>query len=444
MNRSIAYLIACSILLWSSVANADEFSPDSIKSIMRKVARYTFTKWGGGTAAGINHDWDGGTIMTGVVGLYRATQERQWLDSIDKWGNRWNWTWGGGTGDNLCCIQGFCERYIVDSTPGNASKYQVSKTALEGILRNPVNHLFGWQDAVYMGLPDFAMMGYITGESRYFDSLNAMFRGAEKDFQDTVYKLWYWNTRADFKTTDAGYPQFWGPGNAWVLGGLVRALKYMPANSKYRPAWEATFKTLCDTIRGKQQPDGFWRTSLFEPTEFPNPESSCTSFFIYAMSLGVTWGVLDANTYVPVIRKGWSALVKVVTAAGMVGYGQPWSNQPGSPTAGTSIPEGHGAFLLAGEGVLSVVTSTTVSQRKFSHQESQNGKAITGAFLSCISTGNRSLAVPENAVSLTVFDVRGRLAWKKDVRGLPEGHRVTLPRDFSAKGIFYFRFDWRD
>jgi len=42
-----------------------------------------------------------------------------------------------------------------------------------------------------MGLPDFAMMGYITGNPMYYDSLNAMFRGAEKDFQDTVYKLWY-------------------------------------------------------------------------------------------------------------------------------------------------------------------------------------------------------------------------------------------------------------
>lgn len=318
--RRLTSAILIAIFTLSVAVHADEFSSDSIRSIMRKVAKYTFTNWGGGTAAGINHDWDGGTIMTGVTGLYRATREQQWLDSIDKWGNRWNWTWGGGTGDNLCAIQTFCERYIVDSVPASASKYQVSKTALDGILKSPVNHLFGWQDAVYMGLPDFSMMGYITGNAAYYDSLNVMFRGAEKDFQDTVYKLWYWNTLPGFKKTPKGYPQFWGPGNAWVLGGVVRALKYMPQNSKYRPAWEATFRTFCDTIRSKQQPDGFWRTSLFEPTEFPNPESSCTAFFAYAMSLGVTWGLLDSATFVPTIRKAWSALVKVVAANGMVGY----------------------------------------------------------------------------------------------------------------------------
>src|SRR5271157_556798 len=357
--QSAAALV--SLLLMAQMTSADEFSPDSIKSIMRKVAKYAFTTWGGGTAAGINENWDGGTIMTGIAGLYRTTKEQQWLDSIDKWGNKWNWTWAGGTGDNLCCIQTFCERYIVDSVPANAAKYQVSKTALDGILKSPVNHLFGWQDAVYMGLPDFSMMGYITGNPMYYDSLNVMFRGAEKDFQDTTYKLWYWNTLPAFKKTPDGYPQFWGPGNAWVLGGLVRALKYMPTNSKYRPAWIATFKTFCDTIRSKQQPDGFWRTSLFEPTEFPDTESSCTSFFTYAMALGVSWGILDSNTFVPAIRKAWSSLVTVVNANGGVGYGQPWSNHPDAVSRTNQIPEGHGAFLLAGEGVFNLLTSPTLT-----------------------------------------------------------------------------------
>ena len=332
-------------------AKADEFSPDSIKSIMRKVAGHCFATWGAGSAAGLDRDWSRGTIMTGIMGLYRVTKDPQWLDSVDAWGATWNWTWGGGTGDNLCAIQTFCERYIDDPKPANAVKYQPSKTALDNILKQPVNHLFGWQDAVYMGLPGFAMMGKITANPMYFDSLNSMYLGAEKDFMDSTYKLWYWSTAASFKKTPKGFPQFWGPGNAWVLGGLVRALKYLPQDSKYRSAWEKKFITYCDTLRSKQQPDGFWRTSLFEPTEFPNPESSCTAFFAYAMALGVSWGILDSGAYLPVIRKAWSALVRVVDAKGKVGYGQPWSNQPGSPVLGNEIPEGHGAFLLAGEGV---------------------------------------------------------------------------------------------
>jgi rhamnogalacturonyl hydrolase YesR len=441
MKRMTSAILLCTILALSSAASGDEFSPDSIKSIMRRVAKYAFSNWGGGTAAGINHDWDGGTIMTGITGLYRTTKEQQWLDSIDKWGNRWNWTWGGGTGDNLCAIQTFCERYIVDSVPANASKYQVSKTALDGILKSPVNHLFGWQDAVYMGLPDFSLMGYITGNPMYYDSLNVMFRGAEKDFQDPVYKLWYWSTSASFKTTPKGHPQFWGPGNAWVLGGLVRALKYMPANSKYRPAWEATFKTFCDTIRSKQQSDGFWRTSLFEPTEFPNPESSCTAFFAYAMALGVSWRILDTNTFVPTIRKAWSALVKIVDANGKVGYGQPWSNHPDAVSLTNQIPEGHGAFLLAGEGVFTLLTSPTINQHRISNQKLRNSNIKTGDFVFYFSNENKPLIVPENAVSLTVFDVRGRLIWKKNICSLLKGQNIALPRNLSAKGVFGFRFE---
>jgi len=40
------------LLLTAQTARADEFAPDSIKSIMRKVAKYAFTTYGAGTAAG--------------------------------------------------------------------------------------------------------------------------------------------------------------------------------------------------------------------------------------------------------------------------------------------------------------------------------------------------------------------------------------------------------
>jgi hypothetical protein len=252
-----------------------------------------------------------------------------------------------------------------------------------------------------------------------------------------VYKLRYWNTLPSFKTTPKGYPQFWGPGNAWVLGGLVRSLKYMPQNSKYRPAWEATFKTFCDTLRIKQQPDGFWRTSLFEPTEFPNPESSCTSFFIYAMSLGVQWGILDANTFVPVIRKGWSALVKVVTAAGMVGYGQSWSNQPGSPYNWTAIPEGHGAFLLAGEGV-SIIVGLPTGSLPLPSQTRVSRTPVWGiGTLMIVSGGRKTVRVAAGSNGLEVYDARGARLWRCDASG---GADISLPERIARGGVYYVKF----
>jgi unsaturated rhamnogalacturonyl hydrolase len=429
----VAFAIAS--MFCSTVSFADEFAPDSIKSIMRKVAKYSFKEWGGGTAAGLDRDWSRGTIMTGIMGVYRTTGEKQWLDSVDNWGTKWAWTWGGGGGDNFCAIQTFCERYIVEPTAANAPKYQPSKTALDGILNQPVNHLYGWQDAVYMGLPDFSMMGFILNSARYYDSLNSMFRGAEKDFQDPVYKLWYWNTQPAFKTTPKGYPKFWGPGNAWVLGGLVRALKYMPKDSKYRAAWEATFKTFCDTLRVKQQSDGFWRTSLYEPTEFPNPESSCTSFFIYAMSLGVSWKVLDSAVYNPVIRKGWSALVKVVNADGKVGYGQPWSNAPGNPTLGNEIPEGHGAFLLAGEGVyLNVTKATEAGRLTIAKSSPAVGRAHR---IVALTKSSPAISIPSGATGVEIFSLQGKRVWAGMVGA---SKSFTVPDKVSSGGVLYLSF----
>ena len=261
--------------------------------------------------------------------------------------------------------------------------------------------------------------------------------GRKRIIQDPTYKLWYWNTLPAFKTTPKGYPQFWGPGNAWVLGGLVRSLKYMPQNSKYRPAWEATFKTFCDTLRIKQQPDGFWRTSLFEPTEFPNPESSCTSFFIYAMSLGVSWGILDTNTFVPVIRKGWSALVKVVTAAGMVGYGQSWSNQPGCPYNWTAIPEGHGAFLLAGEGVSLIVALSTKDFPMLSGTGISRQPVSGVCKLMIVSGDRKTIHAAPGSHGLEVYSACGVRLWRCAAAG---GEDVLLPAWMARNGIYYIKY----
>ena len=60
---------------------------------------------------------------------------------------------------------------------------------------------------------------------------------------------------------------------------------------------------------------------------------------------------LDRARYEPVIRQGWSALVRAVQPNGMLGWVQRIGDQPGHTAAtGTEI-YGAGAFLLAGSEV---------------------------------------------------------------------------------------------
>ena len=97
-----------------------------------------------------------------------------------------------------------------------------------------------------------------------------------------------------------------------------------------------------------QGEDGFWRTSLNEPTWMPEKESSGTGFFTFGLLAGINRGYLDRETYLPVAMKGWDALCSVVTPAGGVGYAQPVGAEPKPPTAESFMQFSQGAFLLAG------------------------------------------------------------------------------------------------
>jgi unsaturated rhamnogalacturonyl hydrolase len=155
-----------------------------------------------------------------------------------------------------------------------------------------------------------------------------------------------------------GYPKFWGPGNAWVVGGLIRVMMYMPEDYAQRQKWIDHFREFADAIQSKQQPDGFWRTSLYEPTEFPNPENSCTSFFTYAFAMGMLYGFLDPAIYMPVIAKSWPAVASAVDANGRAVRCQPWSNAPGGAGTGNNTPEFQGAVQLAGEAIYNLISGT--------------------------------------------------------------------------------------
>ena len=48
------------------------------------------------------------------------------------------------------------------------------------------------------------------------------------------------------------------------------------------------------------------------------------------MLYGINAGILDADKYLPVVKKGWEALVKAVDTEGKVGWTQMVAAKPGS------------------------------------------------------------------------------------------------------------------
>ncbi len=82
-----------------------------------------------------------------------------------------------------------------------------------------------------------------------------------------------------------------------------------------------------------QRPDGFWNVSLHDPTNFGGKELTGTALFVYGMVWGVRQGLLDENTYRPIIAKAWNAMVKDgLHKNGFLGYVQGTGKEPKEKT----------------------------------------------------------------------------------------------------------------
>ena len=171
------------------------------------------------------------------------------------------------------------------------------------------------------------------------------------DLFDKEEKLFYRDHRY-FKQKEAnGAKVFWGRGNGWVLGGLCEILQTLPRNNMHRQFYQDLFITLSERIVQLQGKDGYWHASLLDPDSYPSPETSATGFIVYALAYGVNEGLLDKTAFMPVIEKGWKALVKAVEKDGKLGYVQPIGADPKKVTREMTEVYGVGAFLLAGNQI---------------------------------------------------------------------------------------------
>ena len=60
-----------------------------------------------------------------------------------------------------------------------------------------------------------------------------------------------------------------------------------------------------------QGADGLWRSSLLDAAHYPNPETTGSACFTYAIAYGINAGLLDATTYIPVVAAAWEGLANI-------------------------------------------------------------------------------------------------------------------------------------
>ncbi len=368
-----------------------EFDQDSIVNIMKRVAKYRMTyadianlfnhtsankgdkpnQW---AATNQGADWDVGSFFTGLMALYKTTQDTTYLNFAKRWATTFNWkpcynNVNATVADNWCCTQTYSEIYMLNPTSANNNMITYTKQCLTNYFDNvkpnpPYVNPGGWWwcDALYMAPPAIALYCKASGENRFLDSLNRYWWSVSGYLYNTTQKFWYRDNGTRGSNT------FWSGGNAWAVGGLVRVLDAMPKTYANRSKFESQYKEMCDAIR-KQQGfstpyDGMWTTSMLDHTGFPGPESIGTAFFCYAFAWGVRNGLLDSATFVPSINKAWRDLVKNVSPTDgrlfkcqHVDWGP--TNMTTNGDDNNSAPEGEGAFMLAGSEMYLRATPTT-------------------------------------------------------------------------------------
>lgn len=213
-----------------------------------------------------------------------------------------------------------------------------------------------WCDALFMAPPAWAALSRVTGDPRYVDYAVSEYLATSDYLFDQEDQLFYRDSRFFERRTEFGNKVFWGRGNGWVFAGLPLLLELLPQDHPAREDFMAMYRGMAATFKRFQTADGLWAPSLLDFEHDPSPETSGSGFIAFGLAWGVNRGILESETYLPVIGKAWKALTAAVAADGKLGWVQQVGNAPDEVLETDSQFYGSGAFLLAASEMLQLVS----------------------------------------------------------------------------------------
>ncbi|PQJ76588.1 glycoside hydrolase family 88/105 protein [Polaribacter glomeratus] len=313
-------------------------------------------------------DWTNGAYYTGVARAHQETSNQTFIAALKTMGHRNAWKpfnrffhaddiaisyayiYINSTRKDLVNLEPtdtFIQQHLFDPHPWR-----------EGIKGKDMQTLWWWCDALFMAPPVLASYAKLKNDEKYLDEMHKYYKQTYDLLYDKEEQLFardvrfLWEGKPSDKKGENGKKIFWSRGNGWVIGGLALVLDDMPKDYKHRAFYENLYKEMAAKILALQPEDGLWRTSLLSPESFNHGEVSGSGFFTFALAWGVNNGMLDKDTYLPSVKKGWIALAKCQHENGMIGWVQNIGFDPRPADANSWQNYGTGAFLLAGSEVL--------------------------------------------------------------------------------------------
>lgn len=366
MNNKTITFLAAAILSAASASAAPDTAKEAakVRGIITKVNNH----WQQTNPPETRSFWDNAAYHTGNMEAYFLTGNQEWKDYSERWAEHNGWMGAKGTdrsrwkydygetddhvlfGDWQICFQTYADLYRI--LPDDR-RIRRAREVMEYEMSTPRNDYWWWADGLYMVMPVMTKMHRITGDKKYLDKLYEYVLVSDSIMYDPDEALYYRDAKYVYPTHKSanGKKDFWARGDGWVLAGLAKVLKDVPADWEHRPFFTDKYVRMADAVVKLQQPGGYWSRSMMDEAHAPGPETSGTAFFTYGLLWGINNGYLDDARYLDAAKKGWKYLSeKALQPDGSVGYVQPIGEKaiPGQVVDVHSTSNfGTGAFLLA-------------------------------------------------------------------------------------------------
>jgi len=288
--------------------------------------------------------WQRAAYFLGNLAAYDVTEKKEYLDYAVEWANKNEWKFYYNEKDPNYDIYDYmtCADYLLcgETYIELMDKYGVRGTDrymiedLEKTLNDPNNDYWWWVDTMHMALNFYNLMEKRQNDIRYADKVYKLYYNSkvERKCYDEEEHLWFRdeNFLPDKMLTRSGKKVFWARGNGWVFAGLARTLENMSSEHKYYDEYKKVFCDMAYAIKKAQSEDGFWRTSLLEPDEFPDAETSGTVLFVLGFLKGMKLGLLPKEDFRTAAMNGYNALVNdALTDEGRICRVQGVNDRPG-------------------------------------------------------------------------------------------------------------------
>lgn len=303
-----------------------------------------------------NQGWVSGVLYNGLFDWAEITDKKEYFDFMKRIFSRYYWQLGNRMyhGDDLCVGQVYLDMYAKYK---QEKMWIPTKARIDWIIENPpigniditkgVSDRWWWCDALYMAPAIFTRLYTLTGDKKYLKFAHKEYLDCYEHLYDKDEHLFFRDGKYLNAKDEKGGKVFWSRGNGWVLGGLAEVLKYLPEeDKKYHPFYEQLLQEMSEKIASLQREDGYWRTNLLNADIYPMPETSGTGLFTYAIMYGINQGILPADKYLPIVRKGWDAMVKAVNTEGKVGWTQMVAQKPGKVVKKDTRAYSVGSLLM--------------------------------------------------------------------------------------------------